>query len=121
MPDLVDLSQTRAAARAAAVSHLGLTGDEADAFTDVLLRVVQALLPKLREIAVTDGYAQAVAYLRDDERYRNWWSGYGAWQHKPTGRYWDPAARGYLANYLETVGPDGRNVAGTQKGADHGG
>jgi hypothetical protein len=51
------------------------------------------------------GYAQAVAQLRDDDRYSNWWSADGAWQHKPTGRYWDGVARGHLAEYLETIGP----------------
>jgi hypothetical protein len=63
-----------------------------------------------REDAARAGYAEAVARLRDDDRYRNWWSADGAWQHKPTGRYWDAPARKHLADYLETVGPDGPDV-----------
>jgi hypothetical protein len=62
------------------------------------------------EDATRAGYAEAVARLRDDGRYRNWWSADGAWQHQPTGRYWDAPARKYLADYLETVGPDGPDV-----------
>lgn len=53
------------------------------------------------------GYAAAVDRLRDDDRYRNWWTADGAWQHKPTGRYWDAPSRSHLAEYLETVGPSG--------------
>lgn len=49
------------------------------------------------------GYARAVAVLRDDNRYRNWWTADGGWQHEPTGRYWSPAARGHLADYVEAV------------------
>lgn len=50
------------------------------------------------------GYAQAIAKLRDDERFRHWWTA------QPTDhpcRYWGGTARGHLADYLEVVGADG--------------
>ncbi|WBB94223.1 hypothetical protein [Verrucosispora sp. WMMC514] len=48
------------------------------------------------------GYALAVGRLRDDDRYRDWWSASGV---KPDG-----PMRRHLADYLESVGPDGVNV-----------
>jgi hypothetical protein len=60
--------------------------------------------------AYARGYAEAVARLRDNDRYRNWWSADGAWQHAPTGHYWNSTPRGHLADYLETVGPNGPDV-----------
>jgi len=45
------------------------------------------------------GYARAIANLRDDDRYRDWWSSSNC---QPTG-----PVRKHLADYLETVGrPD---------------
>lgn len=50
------------------------------------------------------GYAQAVATLRDDERYRHWWTAQPSDHPCP---YWGVTARGHLADYLEVVGADG--------------
>jgi hypothetical protein len=54
------------------------------------------------------GYAEAVARLRDDERYRNWWT--AAPERSFGTAYWAPEGRQHLADYLETVGPDGLDV-----------
>jgi hypothetical protein len=54
------------------------------------------------ESAHRAGYAEAVARLRDDARYLAWWSSSDC---KPDG-----IARQHLADYLETVGPDGYDV-----------
>lgn len=54
------------------------------------------------------GYAEAVAYLRDDERYLNWWSSSDCVP--------DGTARQHLADYLETVGPDGPDVTSAARG-----
>lgn len=50
------------------------------------------------------GYAEAVARLRDDARYRNWWSAHPDRQFGTA--YWAPDGRHHLADYLETVGAD---------------
>jgi hypothetical protein len=50
------------------------------------------------------GYAEAVRRLRDDERYRDWWTS--------TGVVPDGPVRGHLADYLETVGPQTVDDAG---------
>jgi hypothetical protein len=52
-------------------------------------------------------YADAVAVLRDDDRYRHWWSQLPA--DHPESRYWE-FGRHQLADYLEVVGPDGIDV-----------
>jgi hypothetical protein len=54
------------------------------------------------------GYAEAVARLRDDDRYRNWWTAHPEQQFGTA--YWAPDGRQHLAAYLETVGPDGPDV-----------
>lgn len=46
------------------------------------------------------GYARAVAMLRDDQRYKRWWTKLAP--DFPDYRYWD-FGRGQLADYLETV------------------
>jgi hypothetical protein len=61
-----------------------------------------------REDAARAGYAEAVARLRDDERYRNWWT--AAPERSFGTAYWAPEGRQHLADYLETVGPDGLDV-----------
>lgn len=46
------------------------------------------------------GYARAVEILRDDQRYRDWWS------TLPPGSpdiYWHGPGRRHLADYLETI------------------
>jgi hypothetical protein len=52
------------------------------------------------EQARAAGYALAVQRLRDDERYEHWWT---ARAYAPEDRYWEPAPRNHLADYLETV------------------
>lgn len=47
-----------------------------------------------------DGYARAVARLRDDDAYRSWWTARG---YPPGERYWETAPRNHLADYLETT------------------
>jgi hypothetical protein len=59
-------------------------------------------------MAYRAGYAEAVARLRDDERYRSWWS--AAPERSFGTAYWAPDGRRHLADYLETVGPDGPDV-----------
>lgn len=49
------------------------------------------------------GYAKAVAALRNDDRYRNWWT---SRDYPPEERYWEPHARKQLADYLEATGPN---------------
>jgi hypothetical protein len=61
-----------------------------------------------REDAARAGYAEAVARLRDDDRYRNWWTAHPDQQFGTA--YWAPDGRQHLADYLETVGPDGPDV-----------
>lgn len=54
------------------------------------------------------GYAGAVTRLRRDSEYRRWWS-----LLRPTDPdfdYWGVRARGHLADYLESTGPDGLPV-----------
>lgn len=48
------------------------------------------------------GFAQAVAMLRDDQRYANWWTALP--QQDPAYGYWQAPARRHLADYLETIG-----------------
>ncbi len=60
-----------------------------------------------------EGYAAAVAVLRDPDRYRNWWTaGHGPIAGPP---YWSADGRRHLADYLETVGPDGPDVSAPQQ------
>jgi hypothetical protein len=68
-----------------------------------LVDAVLAVLPPDRVAAHAAGYADAVAALRDDRRYGDWWTA----PDRALGieRYWSPEARGHLADYLETVGP----------------
>jgi hypothetical protein len=61
-----------------------------------------------REDAARAGYAEAVARLREDDRYRNWWTAHPDQQFGTA--YWAPDGRQHLADYLETVGPDGPDV-----------
>lgn len=42
-----------------------------------------------------EGYQQAIAALRDDERYRNWWTSSGSIPDGPIRRH--------LADYLEVI------------------
>lgn len=76
---------------------------------------VTGAVPDVRA-AYRAGYAEAVARLRDDERYRNWWTAHPDRQFGTA--YWAPDGRQHLAAYLETVGPDGPDVthAGTSGG-----
>lgn len=62
------------------------------------------VLDELQLGAYAQGYADAVARLRDDERYGDWWSA-SPESVRPT----EPI-RGHLADYLETVGPAGPDV-----------
>lgn len=55
------------------------------------------------EKAHAAGFARAVAMLRDDQRYANWWTALP--QQDPAYGYWQAPARRHLADYLETVGP----------------
>jgi hypothetical protein len=63
---------------------------------------------QIREIERRAGYAEAVARLREDDRYRNWWTAHPDQQFGTA--YWAPDGRQHLADYLETVGPDGPDV-----------
>jgi hypothetical protein len=54
------------------------------------------------------GYAEAVARLCDNARYRNWWTAHPDQQFGTA--YWAPDGRRHLADYLDTVGPDGPDV-----------
>ncbi len=49
-------------------------------------------------LAVTEGYQQAITYLRDDQRYRNWWTSNSTTPDGPIRRH--------LADYLETIAKD---------------
>ncbi len=54
-----------------------------------------------QQAAFARGFAAAVAMLRDDDRYRRWWTSL-----KPGDAsygYWEAPARRHLAEYLETV------------------
>lgn len=48
-----------------------------------------------------EGFAEAVAMLRDDDRYADWWTKLP--QQDPAYGYWERPARRHLADYLETV------------------
>lgn len=52
---------------------------------------------------VDRGFAEAVAALRDDARYEQWWSALP--QEHPDYGYWSQHPRRQFADYLETVGP----------------
>lgn len=52
---------------------------------------------------VDRGFAEAVAALRDDARYEQWWSALS--QDHPDYGYWSQHPRRQFADYLETVGP----------------
>jgi hypothetical protein len=54
------------------------------------------------------GYAEAVDRLWDYARYRNWWTAHPDQQFGTA--YWAPDGRRHLADYLDTVGPDGPDV-----------
>lgn len=61
---------------------------------------------RLKESGRRAGYAEAVARLRDNDRYRHWW-----YRSSADGeQYWSERARAHLADYLETVGPDGLDL-----------
>lgn len=47
------------------------------------------------------GYARAVAVLRDDERYRTWWTALP--EADPAYGYWQGPVRRHLADYLEAI------------------
>lgn len=66
---------------------------------------IAALVMFVLEHAATDaaGYRRAIDRLRDDERYRNWWSQLPA--DHPEARYWE-LSRTQLADYLEAVAQD---------------
>jgi hypothetical protein len=51
--------------------------------------------------AFRDGYARAIAILRDDARYDNWWS--AREPEDPRNAYWERYGRTQLADYLEMV------------------
>jgi hypothetical protein len=76
------------------------------------LRSVQAHADQLQaERHHAQGYAEAVASLRDDARYLAWWTSSGV---RPDGRL-----RHHLADYLEAVGPDGPDVTKPAPAAGH--
>lgn len=79
---------------------LDLTDEERQAFLD-------ALESRREGGTYADGWRAAVAALRDDERYRHWWT---ARDYPPHDRYWESVPRNHLADYLRTVGPDGPEV-----------
>lgn len=54
------------------------------------------------DVAYKAGFAAAVAMLRDDARYTNWWTALP--EQDPAYGYWQQPARKHLADYLETVG-----------------
>jgi hypothetical protein len=68
----------------------------------------RAVIRCVRDAAYRAGYAEAVARLRDDDRYRNWWTAHPDRQFGTA--YWAPDGRQHLADYLETVGPDDPDV-----------
>lgn len=59
---------------------------------------------QLRELAKVraNTWREAIEALRDDERYRNWWSRLGP--EDPEHRYWD-FGRKQLADFLESLAP----------------
>lgn len=59
-------------------------------------------LPDFDALAVAEsrGYRRAIEALRDDDRYRNWWSSNGTLPDGPIRRH--------LADYLETIAEDPR-------------
>jgi hypothetical protein len=71
----------------------------------------RAVIRCVRDAAHRAGYAEAVAHLREDDRYRNWWTAHPDQQFGTA--YWAPDGRQHLAAYLETVGPDGPDVTHT--------
>jgi hypothetical protein len=72
------------------------------------LREQRRNLEAVHDDAYRAGYGDAVARLRDDELYRNWWTAHPDRQFGTA--YWAPDGRRHLADYLETVGPDGPDV-----------
>lgn len=62
-----------------------------------------AATDRAEELAEASGYVRAIAVLRDDERYRRWWSSNPG---ELDGRYWDGPGRRHLADYLEVVAKD---------------
>lgn len=73
-------------------------------YRDRARTVLEFAAPVLRGEAYAVGYAEAVARLRDDGRYRDWWT---ATPERSFGTaYWAPEGRQHLADYLETVGVD---------------
>lgn len=65
---------------------------------------VGAAVLRLIAAAERGGYKRAIAALRDDDRYRNWWSKLPP--NHPETRYWD-FGRQQLADYLESLTTEG--------------
>ncbi len=70
-------------------------------------RFLDALESRREGGTYADGWRAAVAALRDDDRYRRWWT---ARDYPPHDRYWESVPRNHLADYLHTIGPDGPEV-----------
>lgn len=62
----------------------------------------QRALAELIESSRAEGYARAVAILRDDERYRRWWTARDD-AAPDSEAYWKSGPRNHLADYLEAV------------------
>lgn len=54
-----------------------------------------------RDQAGAAGFAEAVAMLRDDSRYQDWWTSLP--KDHPAYGYWQNPARKHMADYLETI------------------
>lgn len=73
---------------------------QADDLAEMSVRANVEQVEAIRHHA--QGYADAVAHLRDDARYLDWWLSSGVQPDGPV--------RQHLADYLEAVGPDGPDV-----------
>jgi hypothetical protein len=83
-----------------AAVHAAAHDDQAEVANDPE-RTAQPLdVAAIRRRAHANGYAEAVARLRDDERYRNWWEPH---LRLLAGQRWQASARRHFADYLEAV------------------
>lgn len=91
----------------------GASPDEVRWFVEGMRKIGAGVAARVRPLmdaklaaARAAGYAEAVEVLRDDERYRDWWSALP--QEHPDYGYWSANAREQFAAYLEAVGPGGQ-------------
>jgi hypothetical protein len=100
------------------IEALGKSWDEGrdtdDGFVRACLDALAAAGRLLPEGAspYADGYAAAVAALRNDNLYHNWWSALD--RDDPEWGYWKRTPRRELADFLEVVAPAHINEESTE-------